>query len=396
MPPDALEQLRGFDAIFLGAVGAPDVPDHVSLWGLLIPIRRGFRQYVNLRPIRVFAGLPSPLTTATGHAVDFVVVRENVEGEYSEAGGRFNRGFPDELAIQESIFTRSGVTRIVDYALELAAQRRGHLTSATKSNGIVHTLPFWDEIVAERAALRPEVQIGKEHIDALCAKLVLRPYDFDVIVGSNLFGDILSDLAAAVAGSIGIAPSANLNPERDFPSMFEPVHGSAPDIAGRGVANPLGAIWSGAMMLEHLGHPDAADDVIGAIGRVLADGGVRTPDLGGTATTDELTGAIRDGRERRPAGPLRTDGVERSPESKRSEQPLARFGDRRSARRAPRAPRDRPGSAPVDRPVARAGGQRPVARRERRVQGSRGRPRAGRARAGRRQCRRAGGSSPRR
>ena len=293
MPPDALEQLRGFDAIFLGAVGAPDVPDHVSLWGLLIPIRRGFRQYVNLRPIRVFAGLPSPLTTATDHAVDLVVVRENVEGEYSEAGGRFNRGFPDELAIQESIFTRSGVTRIVDYALELAARRRSHLTSATKSNGIVHTLPFWDEIVAERAALQPEVQIGKEHIDALCAKLVLRPYDFDVIVGSNLFGDILSDLAAAVAGSIGIAPSANLNPERDFPSMFEPVHGSAPDIAGRGVANPLGAIWSGAMMLEHLGHPDAADDVIGAIGRVLADGGVRTPDLGGTATTDELTGAIR-------------------------------------------------------------------------------------------------------
>ena len=202
--------------------------------------------------------------------VDFVVVRENVEGEYSEAGGRFNRGFPDELAIQESIFTRSGVTRIVDYALELAARRRGHLTSATKSNGIVHTLPFWDEIVAERVALRPEVHVEKEHIDALCAKLVLRPHDFDVIVGSNLFGDILSDLAAAIAGSIGIAPSANLNPERDFPSMFEPVHGSAPDIAGRGVANPLGAIWSGAMMLEHLGHPDAADAIIAAIERVLA------------------------------------------------------------------------------------------------------------------------------
>ena len=294
MPPDALDQLRGFDAIFLGAVGAPDVPDHVSLWGLLIPIRRGFRQYVNLRPIRVFAGLPSPLTTASGHSVDFVVVRENVEGEYSEAGGRFNRGFPDELAIQESIFTRSGVTRIVDYALELAARRRGHLTSATKSNGIVHTLPFWDEIVAERAALRPDVQIGKEHIDALCAKLVLRPHEFDVIVGSNLFGDILSDLAAAVAGSIGIAPSANLNPERDFPSMFEPVHGSAPDIAGRGVANPLGAIWSGAMMLEHLGHPETAGDVVAAIERVLADSEVRTPDLGGTATTAELTAAIRD------------------------------------------------------------------------------------------------------
>ncbi len=294
MPPDALAQLRRFDAIFLGAVGAPDVPDHVSLWGLLIPIRRGFRQYVNLRPIRVFAGLPSPLTSAGEHAVDFVVVRENVEGEYSEAGGRFNRGFPDELAIQESIFTRSGVTRIVDYALKLAAARRGHLTSATKSNGIVHTLPFWDEIVAERVALRPEVHVDKEHIDALCAKLVLRPHEFDVIVGSNLFGDILSDLAAAIAGSIGIAPSANLNPERDFPSMFEPVHGSAPDIAGRGVANPLGAIWSGAMMLEHLGHPDAADAIIAAIESVLATGEVRTPDLGGTATTAELTGAIRD------------------------------------------------------------------------------------------------------
>jgi tartrate dehydrogenase/decarboxylase / D-malate dehydrogenase len=294
MPSDALDQLRAFDAIFLGAVGAPDVPDHVSLWGLLIPIRRGFRQYVNLRPIRVFAGLPSPLRIAERHPVDFVVVRENVEGEYSEAGGRFNRGFPDELAIQESIFTRSGVTRIVDYALALAGRRRGRLTSATKSNGIVHTLPFWDEIVAERVLLQPQVRVDKEHIDALCAKLVLRPYEFDVIVGSNLFGDILSDLAAAIAGSIGIAPSANLNPERDFPSMFEPVHGSAPDIAGRGVANPLGAIWSGAMMLEHLGHPHAADEIVAAIERVLATREIRTPDLGGTATTAELTGAIRD------------------------------------------------------------------------------------------------------
>jgi tartrate dehydrogenase/decarboxylase/D-malate dehydrogenase len=292
MPADGLDQLRGVDAIFLGAVGYPGVPDHVSLWGLLIPIRRGFRQYVNLRPIRVFDGLPSPLRAADDGPIDFVVVRENAEGEYSEAGGRFNRGFPDELAIQESIFTRAGITRIADFALRTAERRRGELTSATKSNGIVHTLPFWDEVVAERAAHHPDVALRHEHIDALCAKLVLRPQGFDVIVASNLFGDILSDLAAAVAGSIGIAPSANLNPEREFPSMFEPVHGSAPDIAGTGIANPLGAIWSGAMMLEHLGEQAAADEILGAIARVLAAGDVRTPDLGGEATTEELAAAV--------------------------------------------------------------------------------------------------------
>jgi tartrate dehydrogenase/decarboxylase/D-malate dehydrogenase len=292
MPADGLDQLRCFDAIFLGAVGYPGVPDHVSLWGLLIPIRRGFRQYVNLRPIRVFDGLPSPLRAADHGPIDFVVVRENAEGEYSEAGGRFNRGFPDELAIQESIFTRAGITRIADFALKTAERRRGELTSATKSNGIVHTLPFWDEVVAERAAQHPGIALRQEHIDALCAKLVLRPQSFDVIVASNLFGDILSDLAAAVAGSIGIAPSANLNPEREFPSMFEPVHGSAPDIAGTGIANPLGAIWSGAMMLEHLGEQAAADEILSAIARVLAAGDVRTPDLGGKATTEELAAAV--------------------------------------------------------------------------------------------------------
>ncbi|GAA5069342.1 tartrate dehydrogenase/decarboxylase/D-malate dehydrogenase [Thermocatellispora tengchongensis] len=292
MPPDGLDRLRGHDAIFLGAVGAPGVPDHVSLWGLLIPIRRAFRQYVNLRPVRVFEGVPSPLRGVRAGEVDLVVVRENTEGEYSEIGGRLNRGFPDEMAVQEAVFTRPGVTRIVDYAFTLAGTRRGRLTSATKSNGIVHTLPFWDEIVAERAAAYPGVTWDQEHIDALCAKLVLDPARFDVIVGSNLFGDILSDLAAAVAGSIGIAPSANLNPERDFPSMFEPVHGSAPDIAGRGVADPIGAIWSAAMMLEHLGHPRPAAEIVEAVAAVLATTDTRTPDLGGSATTSEFTEAV--------------------------------------------------------------------------------------------------------
>jgi tartrate dehydrogenase/decarboxylase / D-malate dehydrogenase len=292
MPADALAQLRDFDAIFLGAVGDPGVPDHVSLWGLLIPIRRGFRQYVCLRPIRVFDGLPSPLRAADDGPIDFVVVRENSEGEYSEAGGRLNRGMREDLAVQESIFTRAGITRIADYALDLAEGRSGVLTSATKSNGIVHTLPFWDEVVAERAARHPNVQVRSEHIDALSAKLVLQPQAFDVIVASNLFGDILSDLAAAVAGSIGIAPSANLDPTREFPSMFEPVHGSAPDIVGKGIANPLGAIWSGAMMLDHVGEHEAADAIVEAIAAVLADGDVRTPDLGGTATTAEMAAAV--------------------------------------------------------------------------------------------------------
>jgi tartrate dehydrogenase/decarboxylase / D-malate dehydrogenase len=287
MPADGIDTLRGFDAIFLGAVGWPGVPDHVSLWGLLIPIRRAFRQYVNLRPIRVFPGVQSPLRIAD--KVDFVVVRENVEGEYSEIGGRMNRGFPDELAVQESVFTRVGVSRIADYAFDLAQTRRRYVTSATKSNGIVHTLPFWDEVVAERAALHPDVRFDSEHIDALAAKFVLQPERFDVVVGSNLFGDILSDLAAAVAGSIGIAPSANLDPTKQYPSMFEPVHGSAPDIAGKGIANPVGAVWSAAMMLEHLGHAAAAADVLAAMERTLAKPESRTADLAGTASTDQVT-----------------------------------------------------------------------------------------------------------
>ncbi len=256
--------------------------------GLLIPIRRSFRQYVNLRPIRVFEGIDSPVRGARPGEVDFVVVRENMEGEYSEVGGRLNRGFPDEIAVQEAVFTRADVTRVLDYAFTLASQRGGRLTSATKSNGIVHTMPFWDQLVTERAASFPQVAWDQEHIDALAAKFVLEPARFDV-VASNLFGDILSDLAAAVAGSIGIAPAANLNPERDFPSMFEPVHGSAPDIAGQGIANPLGAISSAAMMLDHIGHPAAARDITDAIASVLAKTDIRTRDLGGTATTAEFT-----------------------------------------------------------------------------------------------------------
>ena len=290
MPPDGIEVLRGFDAVLLGAVGWPGVPDHVSLWGLLIPIRRAFRQYVNLRPVRVFPGVASPLRNADD--VDFVVVRENVEGEYSEIGGRIHSGFPDEAAVQESVFTRAGVTRIADYAFDLAARRRSYVTSATKSNGIVHTMPFWDEVVAERAAEHPEVRWDSEHIDALAAKFVLQPQRFDVVVASNLFGDILSDLAAAVAGSIGIAPSANLDPTRTHPSMFEPVHGSAPDIAGKGIANPIGAVWSAVLMLDHLGHPAAAGDVMAAVEATLADPATRTGDLGGTATTAEVTDSL--------------------------------------------------------------------------------------------------------
>lgn len=292
MPEDGLDRLRRHDAILLGAVGHPGVPDHVSLWGLLIPIRRAFHQYVNLRPIRVFDGLPSPVRAATPGEVDFVVVRENTEGEYSEIGGRMNRGGPDELAVQQSVFTRAGVTRILDFAFALAERRGGRLTSATKSNGIVHTMPFWDELVAERSAGYPAVGWDQEHIDALAAKFVLDPARFDVVVASNLFGDILSDLAAAVAGGIGIAPSANLNPEGEYPSMFEPVHGSAPDIAGQGVANPIGAIWSAAMMLDHLGHPEAGAGITDAIARVLATTRVRTRDLGGSASTAEFTSAV--------------------------------------------------------------------------------------------------------
>jgi tartrate dehydrogenase/decarboxylase/D-malate dehydrogenase len=290
MPADGIDQLRRFDAILLGAVGSPDLPDDLTLWGLLIPIRRSLSLYVNLRPIKLFAGIQGPLRT--DEKVDIVVVRENVEGEYSSVGGRIYEGQPQEAAMQQAVFTRLGVERIVDRAIEYALARKGSLVSATKSNGITSTMPLWDQIVRERVAANPGIDLVEEHIDALCAKLVLHPGRFDVIVASNLFGDILSDLAAAVAGSIGIAPSANLNPDRTVPSMFEPVHGSAPDIAGRGIANPLGAIWSAALMVEHLGQTAAAVDITSAIERLLAGGGARTPDLGGTATTEEVTAAL--------------------------------------------------------------------------------------------------------
>jgi tartrate dehydrogenase/decarboxylase / D-malate dehydrogenase len=291
MAADGLERLRESDAILLGAVGRPDVPDHISLWGLLIPIRRTFHQYVNLRPVKLWPGIESPLRAATPDTVDMVIVRENVEGEYSEIGGRMYRHTDDELAVQEAIFTRRGTDRVMAYACALAKRRSGRICSATKSNGIIHTMPFWDERFAHATSAHPELRAEQVLIDALAAAVVLDPGRFDVIVASNLFGDILSDLAAAVAGSIGIAPSGNLNPERDCPSMFEPVHGSAPDIAGRGTADPIGAIWSGAMMLEHIGEEDAARAVEAAIGATLADG-PHTPDLGGKATTRDVAAAI--------------------------------------------------------------------------------------------------------
>jgi tartrate dehydrogenase/decarboxylase/D-malate dehydrogenase len=298
MPADGLDQIRQHDAILLGAVGWPGVPDHVSLWGLLIPIRRTFDQYVNRRPITVFDGVRGPLrpdlTYGDAGPVDIVVVRENCEGEYSDRGTHTDRGLATETVVQESVFTRAGITRIADYAFTLAAERQGTLTSATKSNGLIHSMPFWDKVVAERAKLHPHVEWRSEHVDALTAGLVLKPRSYDVIVASNLFGDILSDLAAAVSGSIGMAPSANLNPERDHPSMFEPVHGSAPDIAGRGVANPVGAIWSAAMLLDHLGYPEAAAEVLDAIRRTVATAARVTPDLGGHATTQQMAAAVID------------------------------------------------------------------------------------------------------
>ncbi|CAN5617772.1 tartrate dehydrogenase [soil metagenome] len=292
MPDDGLERLRDHDAIFLGAVGYPGVPDHVSLWKLLIPIRRTFKQYVNLRPVRLFAGVASPLANRRPEDIDFVIVRENNEGEYSEIGGRLYTGTEREMAVQETVFTRQGVDKVMRYAFELARSRpKKHLTSATKSNGIIHTMPFWDERFAALKGDYPEVKTDQYHIDVLTAHFVQHPDWFDVVVASNLFGDILSDLGPAVAGGIGLAPSANLNPEGDYPSMFEPVHGSAPDIAGRGVANPVAQIWSGAMMLDHLGQAEAAASVVGALETVLREG-PRTRDLGGEAGTEEVSQAV--------------------------------------------------------------------------------------------------------
>ena len=267
MPEDGLQTLKGFDAIYLGAVGWPTVPDHVSLWNLLLPIRRGFDQYVNLRPARLLRGVQSPL--AQPGALDVTVVRENTEGEYSDSGGRLFAGTPHELAVQDSVFTRRGLERIIRYAFELAGERRGNLVGATKSNGISITMPFFDEIFREIGEEYPGIEASLMHADALAARLVLDPEGFDVVVGSNLLGDILSEVTAAVSGAIGMAPSINLNPEGTHPSLFEPIHGSAPDIAGRGIANPAGAIWAGALLLEHNGHPETGRRVVEALENAL-------------------------------------------------------------------------------------------------------------------------------
>jgi tartrate dehydrogenase/decarboxylase/D-malate dehydrogenase len=291
MPGDGLDRIKKHDAIFLGAVGYPNVPDHVSLWGLLIPIRKTFEQYANVRPVRLMPGVKSPLANRSPADIDILIVRENTEGEYSSLGGRVNEGSAEEYAYQESRFTRKGVDRILRYAFEAAGKRRNHVTSATKSNGIAITMPYWDERFAAMAKNYPNVKTAQYHIDILAAHFVRNPQFFDVVVGSNLFGDILSDLGPACAGTIAIAPSANINPERLYPSMFEPVHGSAPDIYGLNIANPTGQIWSAALMLEHLGHLDASQAVISAIEVVLAEGPT-TADLGGTASTREMGRAI--------------------------------------------------------------------------------------------------------
>ncbi|ASN53639.1 tartrate dehydrogenase [Sinomonas sp. R1AF57] len=292
LPDTWFEELRGFDAIFFGAVGWPDVvPDHVSLWDSLLQFRRHFDQYVNLRPVKLLAGVKSPLANRAPGDVDFYVVRENTEGEYSSVGGRMFEGTDRETVLQETVMTRTGVDRILRYAFDLAQTRpKKHLTSATKSNGISISMPYWDERVEEMAAGFPEVRVDKFHIDILAANFVMHPDWFDVVVASNLFGDILSDLGPACTGTIGVAPSGNINPERKFPSLFEPVHGSAPDIAGKGIANPVGQIWSAAMMLDHLGEGAAAAAVQRGFEDVLAHGGpdVLTPDLGGQGTTEAL------------------------------------------------------------------------------------------------------------
>src|ERR1700761_3976187 len=293
MPDDWKAQLEGVDAVLFGAVGWPDtVPDHISLWGSLLKFRREFDQYINLRPARLFEGVPSPLAGRKAGDIDFMIVRENTEGEYSSVGGTMFEGTAREVVMQQSIFTRHGTERVLKFAFDLAQRRaKKHVTVATKSNGIAISMPWWDERAAEVAATYPDITWDKQHIDILCARFVLQPQRFDVVVASNLFGDILSDLGPACTGTIGIAPSANLNPERRFPSLFEPVHGSAPDIAGKGIANPIGQIWSAALMLQHLGRGDAryeaaAKSIVAAIESVL-ENGPRTPDMGGTANTIE-------------------------------------------------------------------------------------------------------------
>ena len=292
MPQNGLELLRRFQAIYFGAVGAPDIPDHVTLWGLRLAICQGFDQYVNLRPTRILKGLASPLRECKSADLDWAIVRENTEGEYSGQGGRAHRGFPEEVATETSIFSRHGVTRIMRFAFQLARTRpRKLLTVVTKSNAQRHGMVLWDEIAAEVAKEFPDVRWDKMLVDAMTTRMVAKPASLDTIVASNLHADILSDLAAALAGSLGIAPTANLDPERRFPSMFEPIHGAAFDITGKGIANPIGAQWTAALMLEHLGEADAAQRLMRAVEEVTASG-LRTPDLGGSATTREVTGAV--------------------------------------------------------------------------------------------------------
>jgi len=294
MDEDALDRLAAFDAIYLGAVGDPSVPDHVSVWELILPIRQRFDQYVNLRPMRLLPGIRSPLADRGSSDIDMICVRENSEGEYAGLGGRLYAGTPHEVAEQSGLFTRRGIDRIARFAFDLASRRpRRLLASATKSNAMQHTMVLWDDVVDEVARDYPTVSWRKYHVDALAARMVTHPASLDVIVASNLFGDILTDLGAAVSGSLGVAPGANINPERTHPSMFEPIHGSAPDIAGKGIANPIGAIWAAALMLDHLGAPTAHTRILSAIERTLAaTNAPRTPDLGGRATTKELTAAI--------------------------------------------------------------------------------------------------------
>ncbi len=292
MPEDGLKTLERFDAIYFGAVGFPSVPDHVSLRGLRLPICQGFEQYVCLRPSLLLPGIESPLANKKAGDIDFVVVRENTEGEYSGAGGRAHRGLPIEVATETAVFTRAGVERVMRYAYELASKRRKRLVNATKSNAQQYAMTFWDEVCDEVGRVFPEVTTERVLIDALAARFVLRPESLDVVVGSNLFGDILTDLGAAVCGSMGLAPSGNINPERQYPSMFEPVHGSAPDIFGKGIANPIAMIWCGAMMIDFLGEKEASALILSAIKSVTRARKALTPDLGGTARTAEVAAAV--------------------------------------------------------------------------------------------------------
>src|SRR5262245_13653938 len=293
MDADGFEQAARFDAIYLGAIGSPSVPDHIAVWDLLLPLRQRLQQYVNLRPLRRLSGLTSPLANRASADIDMVCVRENSEGEYSGLGGRIHIGTPYEAAEQTGLFTRHGIERILRYGFEIASRRpRKLIASATKSNALRHSMVMWDEVAEVVRRDYPLVEYRKYHVDAIAARLITHPASLDVIVCSNLFGDILTDIGSAISGSLGIAPGANINPERQYPSMFEPIHGSAPDIAGKGIANAIGAIWAGAMMLDHLGHRDVHDRILSAVERVVGSGKIRTPDLGGTATTKELTEAI--------------------------------------------------------------------------------------------------------